>query len=123
MNYIIGIALLIAVIVIFAGAYSIAKIKNENIFKNHFNELYQVTDETQEEENYNDVPVDKNVLLDSMNILDRRQEERATALLRCLEHIEFWITIIGVYFLIKFIILFICIFTLKDGLEQLQKLI
>lgn len=123
MNYIIGIALLIAVIVIIAGAYSIVKVKNVNIFKNHFNDLYQVTDETQEDENYNDVPVDKNVLLDSMNILDRRQEERATALLRCLEHIEFWITIIGIYFLIKFILFFICIFTLKDGISELLKLI
>lgn len=64
--------------------------------------------DTYNEIEYNET-LDTNTFLDTFDYLDKKQDSRIDALLKCLGHIEFWITIIGIYFLIKFVIAILAI--------------
>lgn len=68
-------------------------------------------------------PLDTNTFIETLDYADKKQDSRMDALLKCLGHIEFWITLIGIYFLIKFIIAIFTIILLADGSRNLLELI
>jgi len=82
-----------------------------------------------ERDTYNEIeyeinePLDTNTFLDTFDYLDKKQDSRVDALLKCLGHIEFWITIIGIYFLIKFVIAILSIILVAEGSRELLKLL
>ena len=78
--------------------------------------------DTYNEDEYNET-LDTNTFLNTFDYLDKKQDSRVDALLKCLGHIEFWITIIGIYFLIKFAIAILAIILVTEGSHELLELL
>ena len=71
----------------------------------------------------NNIPLDTNTFINTLDYADKKQDSRMDALLKCLGHIEFWVTLIGIYYLIKFILAIFAIIFVAEGSHEILSLI
>lgn len=119
--------ILVILVVIGLGIIAYVSMSNDKIHKfvnDSFNTMnnQEPISEYDEEYNYNST-LNTDTFMDTLNYIDKKQDSRIDALLKCLGHIEFWITIIGIYYLIKFIIAIFSIIVVAEGSREILELI